>query len=68
MGKLLPTGSALRVRSHDAFEHWYQRWEPYLDRLEEFASNFGGTYVQHLDGAFIALGGAVAALAVLALI
>jgi hypothetical protein len=47
--------------------HWFQRLEPHLDRLEEFASNLGGSYVRRLDGALLAMAGGIGALLLIAM-
>jgi len=78
MGNLIPHNTDLREKGHDVFwhgSHWMKKWDPYLDRLEEFASNFGvgyaermGAYTKRWDSGLLAFGGGLIALIALALV
>ena len=46
---------------------WFQRLDPQLDRLEEFATNFGVDYVRRVDGALLAMAGGLCGLLLLAI-
>ena len=57
-------------RFHDMVQNgsrWFNRFDPQLDRLEEFASNFGGGYAPRVDGALLAMAGGFCALLLLAI-
>lgn len=64
----------LRKTLHHRFQgivqgsnRWLQRFDPQLDRLEEFATNFGVDYARRLDGALLALAGGLCGLLLLAI-
>ena len=63
----------LRKTLHHRFQdmvqsssRWFHRFDPQLDRLEEFATNFGSDYVRRVDGALVALAGGLCGLLLLA--
>ena len=43
------------------------KWDPELDRLEDFASNVGMSYIKRLDGGLLAMGAGLLALIALAI-
>jgi hypothetical protein len=46
---------------------WFHHWDQHMDRLEEFASNFGAGYARRVDGPLLAMGTGICALIVLTL-
>lgn len=46
---------------------WLHRFDPELDALEDFATNFGRGYGQRVDGTLLALAGGLCGLLLLAI-
>ncbi len=77
MGKFIPQRAHLYFKLHDVAQHgseWLHKWDPQLDRLEEFASTVGvdytqrvGSYARRLDSGLLAIAGGLAALIALAM-
>jgi hypothetical protein len=77
MDKLNPHGAHPLLRFNNAVQHgrqWLQKWDPYLDRLDVFASNLGVEYTRRMlararrwDRGLLAMGGGLLALMALAL-
>ena len=66
---MLTLRNTLHHRFQSIVQHrgrWFHRFDPQLDRLEEFASNFGGSYLRRVDGALLAMAGGFCALLLLA--
>lgn len=48
-------------------DRWIHKWDPDLDRLEDFASNLGTGYTKRLDVGLLAMGAGLLALLALAI-